>query len=37
MDRWKETGLKKTRDTKLGRKSVKSVKVEGGIGGSKNS
>jgi len=37
MDRWNKTGLRETRDTKLGRKSTKSKRVEGGVGGGKYS
>jgi len=36
MDRWNKSGLRETRDTKLGSKSTKSIKVEGGVGGGKN-
>jgi len=37
MDRWNKTGLRETRDTKLGRKSTKSRRVERDIGSGKNS
>lgn len=37
MDRWNTAGLGETRDTGLGRKSAKSRRVEGGVGGGKNS
>ncbi|VVC34521.1 Hypothetical protein CINCED_3A025521 [Cinara cedri] len=37
MDRWYTTGLREIRDIKLGRQGTKSRRVEGGVGGGKNS
>jgi hypothetical protein len=37
MDRWNKSGLRKTRDTKLGRKSTKSRIMERTVGSGKES
>jgi ribosomal protein L34 len=37
MDRWNKAGFRETRDSKSGRKSTKSRRVKGSIGGGKNS
>jgi len=37
MDRWYKTGYREARDIKLGRKGAKSGRVEGVVGGGKNS
>jgi hypothetical protein len=37
MDRWYKAGFREIRDIKLGRKGTKSGRVEGVVGGGKNS
>lgn len=37
MGRWNKAGFREIRDTKLGRKNTEWRKVEGGVGGDKNS
>jgi hypothetical protein len=37
INRWNEAGLRETRDIKLWKESRKSKRVEGGVGGGKNS
>jgi hypothetical protein len=37
MNRWHKVGFRETRDIKLGRKGTKSGRVEGVVGGGKNS
>jgi len=37
MNRWNKVGLGESRDTKLGRKTTQSNKVQEGVSGGKNS